>query len=202
MPVTTEIREENKLDLAAEVLSAGGVIRLRALGASMLPSIWPGDVLTIENKPGEEAVPGDIVLIARDSRFFIHRLIEKQAACCITRGDSLPHNDPPVSQGQLLGKVSAIHRGKKVIVPNPRVSLWDRTLAWMLCHWRLLRNVALRIHFSWQKRVPRNANSMDGFAEEDGFKGGDGFTNREKTLVLGGAALQRGDTSFRISNGF
>src|SRR5271157_1377561 len=92
--VMTEIREGHKLDLAAQVLSSGGAIRLQALGTSMLPSIWPGDVLSIEHKPGEEIVPGDIVLVARDGRFFIHRLIEKHNSGWITRGDSLPQPDP------------------------------------------------------------------------------------------------------------
>ena len=67
MAIMTEAREAHKLDLAAEVLSAGGTIRLQALGTSMLPSIWPGDVLSIERPPGQEIVPGDIVLVARDA---------------------------------------------------------------------------------------------------------------------------------------
>src|SRR6202451_4853522 len=116
--LTTEIRENHKLDLAAEVLRSGGSIRMQALGTSMLPSIWPGDVLRIENKVGEEAVPGDIVLVARDRRFFIHRLIEKHNSQWITRGDSLPQNDAPVAEGQVLGKVSAIHRRGRGIVAS------------------------------------------------------------------------------------
>jgi SOS-response transcriptional repressor LexA len=143
---TTEIRENHKLDLAAEVLQSGGRIRLQALGTSMLPSIWPGDVLSIESRPGEEAVPGDIVLVARDHRFFVHRLIEKHNSLWITRGDSLPQNDPPVGESQVLGKVSAIHRRDRVIVPSHRVSRLAR-----LCHWDSFRNVALRIH-SFQQR--------------------------------------------------
>src|SRR5579859_491569 len=129
MPSATEIRADHKLDLAADVLRSGGAVRLQALGASMLPTIWPGDVLTIENKATEETVPGDIVLVARDQRFLIHRLIEKRGSQCITRGDSMPQNDAPVAEAQVLGRVSAIHRKSGDVIPNPRVSLLAHILA-------------------------------------------------------------------------
>jgi len=153
MPVTNEIREGHKLDLAAEVLRSGGTIRLQALGTSMLPSIWPGDVLSVENKPGEQAVSGDIVLVARERRFFIHRLIEKQSSQCITRGDSMPQNDAPVAEAQVLGKVSAIHRRSGAVVPGRRLSLLRRALAGILCHCDSFRKIALRFHSLWQERA-------------------------------------------------
>jgi len=142
----TEAREDHKLDLAVEVLRSSGSIRLQALGTSMLPSIWPGDVLRIEAKAGEEIVPGDIVLVSRNRRFFIHRLIEKHNSHWITRGDSLPQDDAPVAQVQVLGKVSTIHRKSRVIPPNQRVSPLTRLFAWTLCRWDSARNIALRIH--------------------------------------------------------
>jgi Peptidase S24-like len=145
MPITSETREVHKLDLAAEVLSSGGTIRLQALGTSMLPTIWPDDVLSIEPKSGDEIVAGDIVLVARDNRFFIHRLIEKSNSAWITRGDSLPQHDAPVAPMQVLGKVSLIHRESGDIVPNPRLSMFSRMLARMF-RWDPFRNNALRLH--------------------------------------------------------
>src|SRR5579864_3119340 len=109
MPIMSEAREGHKLELATEVLTSGGIIRLQAQGTSMLPSIWPGDVVSIEHKPSQEIVPGDIVLVARHSRFFVHRLTEKHNSRWITRGDSLPQNDQPVAEVEVLGKVSLIH---------------------------------------------------------------------------------------------
>jgi hypothetical protein len=150
MPVMTEAYEVHKLELAAEVLRSGGSIRLQALGTSMLPSIWPGDVLCIEHKTGGEMVRGDIVLVARDSRFFVHRLIERSELRWITRGDSLPQNDEPIAEAQVLGKVSLIHRKTRATVPKRRVSLFTRRLAWLLCRWDFLRNVALRFHSLWR----------------------------------------------------
>ncbi len=145
MAVMTEARGDHKLDLAAEVLRAGGGIRLQTMGSSMLPSIWPGDVLCIEPKSAEEIVPGDIVVVARDGRFFIHRLIEKHESRWVTRGDSLPQNDPLVKEVQVLGKVSVIQRKTGASVPTS-LSWLNRGLAWMLCRWDLFRNVVLRMH--------------------------------------------------------
>jgi hypothetical protein len=145
----TEAREVHKLELAAEVLASGGALRLQAMGTSMLPSIWPGDVLSIEHKAGGEIVLGDIVLVARDGRFFVHRLMGKSESGWITRGDSLPQDDEPVAEDQVLGLVSLIHRRSRVVVPRRRVSPFRRTLAWMLCRWDFWRNVALRVHSFW-----------------------------------------------------
>ncbi len=151
--------EDPRLDLVAEVLRSRGTVRLRALGTSMLPSIWPGDVLSIENRPSEQMVPGDIVLIMRGSRFFVHRLVErrdgKDLYRWITRGDALPRNDPPAETPELLGRVSGIRRGTHMIIPRRRISLLTRMLAWMLCHCDQFRNVALRIYSSWQNRRDR-----------------------------------------------
>src|ERR1039458_4031331 len=102
MPIMTETLEDPKLELAAEVLSCGGVIRLQAMGTSMLPSIWPGDAVSIEHKPRHEIVPGDIVLVARHGRFFVHRLIEKRNSSWITRGDSLSQIDEPAAEVEVL----------------------------------------------------------------------------------------------------
>jgi hypothetical protein len=106
----------------------------------MLPTIWPGDLLSIEHKSAEETVPGDIVLVAQGSRFIIHRLVEKRESLRITRGDSMPQQDPPVGKSQVLGKVAAIHRRTEVVAPIPRRSLSNRVLAWMLCYSDCLRN--------------------------------------------------------------
>ena len=153
MPVMTELRESHKFDLAAEVLASGGTVRLQVLGTSMLPSIWPGDVLYIEPRSGPEILPGDIVLVARRSRFFVHRLLENHSSGWITRGDSLPQPDEPVAEPQVLGRVRLIQNKSGTIVPNRRLSFFSRVLAWMLCHCDSFRNLALRMHSFRQRHA-------------------------------------------------
>lgn len=142
----TTTADARKLELAAEVLASGYALRLRAFGTSMLPSIWPGDILSIEPKPEEEIVAGDIVLVTRQNRFFIHRLIGKHDSRWITRGDSLPYNDNALASCDVLGRVSLIQKKKRTIVPNQRRSLFSRALAWTLCRSDTFRTVALRLH--------------------------------------------------------
>jgi hypothetical protein len=150
MSYTPEVREDPKLGLAAEMLRDHGAVCLELRGTSMLPSLWPGDLLTIQSSVPCEVVPGDIVLVMRDNRFFVHRLIEKRSgeSCIswITRGDAVPQNDPPVDASELLGLVIGIRRGQRSLIPGRRVSLWQSVLAWMLCNWSHFRGLALRIH--------------------------------------------------------
>lgn len=156
MSLMHETCENLKIDLAVEVLESSGTIRLQALGTSMLPTIWPGDVLDIERKSSDEMVPGAIVLLTRQRRFFIHRLIEKQDSHWITRGDALSQNDVPAVSAQVLGRVSIIHRRNRAISPSAHASLGVRIFAWVFCHCDLLRNIAVRTHSFWQRRVRKN----------------------------------------------
>ena len=151
MTTLTTTVNGHKLELAVEVLTSGHSLRLRALGTSMLPSIWPGDILSIKPTTEQEIAAGDIVLVARQNRFFIHRLIQKRDSCWITRGDSLPQNDDPFTSCEVLGRVSLIHKKKKIVVPEAP-TLFSRAFGWMLCHSDTFRTVALRVHFVCQER--------------------------------------------------
>jgi signal peptidase I len=150
MPHTLEIGEDHKLSLTVEMLRRRGAVRLRAWGTSMLPALWPGDLLTIQSRDYDEVVPGDIVLVMRDNRFFVHRLIERRKVgdrCAwITRGDAMPQNDPPAAEFELMGRVTFIRRGNRTVEPSRKLSLFTSALAWMLKRWDHFRSFALRIH--------------------------------------------------------
>jgi Peptidase S24-like len=151
--------EDPKLGLARETLRDHGTIRLKAWGTSMIPSVWPGDLLTIQSAAHDEVVPGDIVLVMRDNRFFVHRLVatRRDGDCFswITRGDAMPQNDPPSARSELLGRVVGISRTNRNFVTSRRVSLLQSALAKMLCHSDRLRVLALRIHAALQVlRIP------------------------------------------------
>jgi signal peptidase I len=150
MPSLQKAREDPKLGLAAEVLRGQGTVHLKAWGTSMLPAVWPGDLLTIQRLAHDEVVPGDILLVLRDNRFFVHRLVEMQPGqdcdSLITRGDAMPDNDPPVAALDLLGRVAGIRRGDRSFVPSRRISLLNLAIARMLCRWGRVRSLALNIH--------------------------------------------------------
>jgi signal peptidase I len=141
--------ERSKRDLATQVLRSWGTLRLRVTGLSMLPTLWPGDVLTLGSLDFEHAEPGELVLYMREERFFVHRVIRKSGAgdsmLLITRGDCMVKDDPPVPADGLLGKVTGIQRDGLVLRPSQRISLASRIFAGMLSRWSLLRDVALRL---------------------------------------------------------
>jgi signal peptidase I len=112
------------LELAVEVARTFGRLRLRVTGTSMMPSIQPGDLLSVGRVGLREASPGEIVLFARGGRLFAHRIVERGGnphdPYLVTRGDRLLDNDPPVFQSELLGHVKAIERRGRPVVCSRR----------------------------------------------------------------------------------
>src|SRR5271154_1642180 len=100
------MNERMHLELAADLLERGERLSLRVSGSSMLPSLFPGDLLTFRRCSPAEIVVGDIVLFMREGRCFIHRVAERMAvggdSRILTRGDALPACDPPVGETEVL----------------------------------------------------------------------------------------------------
>jgi hypothetical protein len=146
---------EIKCRLAAEVLHSFGEVLLQAMGTSMLPSLWPGDHLVIQFAEFKGVLLGDVVLYARGGRFFIHRVLEKSGPAgrrfLIVRGDAMAEADPPVGEGELLGKVVTIYRAGNLIEPERNLSAIRRVVAASICRWDFLRGLALRLH-GWRAR--------------------------------------------------
>ena len=91
-------------------------VRLRVYGQSMLPALWPGDVVEIESCSLENIQPGEIVLAQREGRLFLHRFL---APCppngFLLRGDSMPGPDPQYFREALLGRlVGSADQGSSV----------------------------------------------------------------------------------------
>jgi Peptidase S24-like len=126
-----ESKQEARLDLAAEVLHRFGEVRFVAHGSSMIPSIYPGDLLTVRSESIAEARTGEIVLFLLGGRFFVHRVMRKwpdrNRIVFATRGDALTQEDPSVDGTQLLGRVTSIlRRGRRVKFASP----WTKFLRW------------------------------------------------------------------------
>jgi hypothetical protein len=127
------------------------------MGSSMLPSILPGDELTV--RPLEEVLPrsGEIVVFMRARKLFAHRVVANLGTAdniqLVTCGDALTTCDPPVEQSAVLGSVVKISRkGREISVascPNLLISLGLR-------HSALLRRIVLNIHAA---RHPSGANA-------------------------------------------
>jgi signal peptidase I len=144
-----ETREEARCSLAADALRSWGVVKFRACGVSMLPTLWPGDLLTAQSRRPEQVEPGELVLYMRQGRFFVHRVVSKRLAgnqvVLVARGDCMPQDDPPVQGREVLGKITQIQRAGLSFLPASKLSRFRRIVACMLCRWSLFRHVGLRL---------------------------------------------------------
>jgi hypothetical protein len=126
--------QEARLDLAAEVLHRFGEVRLVAQGSSMIPSIYPGDLLTVRSEAAAGARCGEIVLFLTGGRLFVHRVMrkwpERDRVVFATRGDALAQEDPSVDASQLLGRVTGILRYGRPVKLADGIRPWMQCLRW------------------------------------------------------------------------
>jgi hypothetical protein len=134
--------------LVAKALRGGHEVHLRVTGTSMLPAVRSGDILCV--RPSVTAEFGEIVLFARDGRFFAHRVIARHDSNdglqLLTRGDALATTDMPVRVVELLGTVTAIsRRGRCVPVHIDGTSRWVRAASLAIRSVPLLAALAVRL---------------------------------------------------------
>jgi len=145
--------------LVAEVLRRSGRsvlrVRLQVYGESMLPALWPGDVVEIASCSLEDVRPGEIVLALRDGRLFLHRFV---ARCTpdsfLLRGDSMLGSDPPFPSEAFLGRL--VRRTDAFQCPVPQGASdfkhgtlgvnWSRAVGTLLCYCSLARRLAMKLH--------------------------------------------------------
>jgi len=146
--------EDIVLTLATKMLRSFGELRPVVRGASMVPTLFPGDVLVVRRESARTARQGDVMLLFRQGFFCAHRLVstgEAASARLITRGDALPQDDPPFGEDELVGRVtSVIRRGKRIELDRVTSRMSHRLLRrivrrsqgsvkWML-RWHSLRS--------------------------------------------------------------
>jgi Peptidase S24-like len=157
-------KQEARLDLAAEVLHRFGEVRLVAQGSSMIPSIYPGDLLTVRSESIAGARCGEIVLFLLGGRFFVHRVIRKwpdrNRTVFATRGDALAHEDPSIDGTQLLGRVTAILRHGKTVKCAAHLNPWNRFLRWTVRNSEILARTLLAAHLL-RCRIPGGSSFQE-----------------------------------------
>ena len=117
-------------ELVAEVARRFGEVRFRATGASMMPVVRPGDVLTVRRCGMAGLQLGHIVLYQREGKLVAHRIIHIHDDLLTTRGDSVRRDDLPIRECDIVGQVvSLVRRGHRV--PSD-LSFWSRVGSYVL----------------------------------------------------------------------
>jgi hypothetical protein len=146
LPETPSPAESAKIALAIELLDRCGEIKMRATGSSMLPSLWPGDVLSIRRRLMNDVRPGDIALFTRDGRLFAHRVVAHDGVHLLTQGDAVPSPDAPVSGSELLGVAVSVSRDGKRVGSPARLSIPGRLLASLVRRSSRASRILQRVH--------------------------------------------------------
>jgi hypothetical protein len=131
-----------KCDLAVEVLRSYGVLLFAATGWSMLPTIFPGDLLAVErfadmSEKGQTRASqiklGDVILARRADKLCAHRVVaapaEGSPAAWITQGDAMAVADPPVHRNELLGRVVSVTRNGRRRALRAKLNVLDNLIA-------------------------------------------------------------------------
>jgi hypothetical protein len=85
---------------------------VRHVGSSMVPALRDGDRLRIEPVAHGTLMLGDIVVARRGPRLVAHRLIALRDGIATTRGDACVQEDAPISQTEIVGRVSRLKRAR------------------------------------------------------------------------------------------
>ena len=125
-PQSSNLSPDNFEQVCAGLLREGHLVKFRAPGDSMYPTICDGDLITVEPIKPSDVVVGDIILYRHKSGVVAHRVVDIEAHqssvlspqhCFTLRGDAAINNDFPVCADQILGKVVSLERNSRRLDP-------------------------------------------------------------------------------------
>jgi signal peptidase I len=143
MNITSQQRSESCCALVAEVARSFGEVRLKVTGSSMVPSIWPGDLVTVRRQEMPTLQSGHVIVYKRDAVLVTHRITHTYLDHVITRGDSVWHDDAPVKEADIVGRVICLVRNGRRVRLNP--SYGQRLISFFLRRSDFYRRIMVRL---------------------------------------------------------
>lgn len=132
------------LELLAELIGEGKVVRLKVQGTSMMPFLRDGlDTVELSKPADSEQVRGAIVLFRYRDGFLLHRIIKRKGNVLTIRGDNIYLTEKEVVlTDQVVGIVRRIvYSGAREISTNSllwKISNMGRELYKIAFRWRVL----------------------------------------------------------------
>jgi hypothetical protein len=120
------LERDDLIAFTGDVLGAGGGLRVRAPGGSMLPTIPRGAVVRLGPVPAAGVGIGDVVLaLTADGEPVLHRVVALADENVVMRGDASLVSDPPVPVRRVIGIATHVEdRGRDVAIGRqPKRSL-------------------------------------------------------------------------------
>ncbi len=107
------------VDVLQSVLAGGGLVRFRADGDSMRPTIRGGEIVTAAPIVDGRIVAGDVLLFRSAGRVLAHRVVTIDATSrepvVRLRGDGKRGCDGPVDASQIVGRLVAVERDGRTV---------------------------------------------------------------------------------------
>ncbi len=99
-------------EILREQLAICQTIKSQVITNSMSPVIHAGDNIIVEAAKASELIPGDIILIDCETKYYTHRFVTRfqrgMFNYIVTKGDSVGRFDNPFPESLVLGKVVEI----------------------------------------------------------------------------------------------
>jgi signal peptidase I len=145
------LRQSARASLAGEVLRRTGRVLIRLYGTSMLPALWPGDLVFFVTCDPGCVVTGDVLLCCCDDRLIVHRVtaVVRHGGDLqvVTQGDTQLASDLPIPAQQVLGRAVGVRCGASPAQQiSRRRSKLNVAFSWIAARSTLVCEIALRIH--------------------------------------------------------
>src|SRR5512136_2362684 len=100
MEPASDVAAAARLALCKAILLEGEPLRLRIRGSSMVPALWPGELVTIHSIDMKGTRVGQVVVFSRDGHLVAHRVVRIDSSedgagdrSVVTRGDAACEDD-------------------------------------------------------------------------------------------------------------
>lgn len=101
------------------VLESGGEFRIYPKGTSMLPLIRMGRDSVCLEKPAGNLKRNDIAFYLRDNgEYVLHRVVKAEGGSYVMCGDNQIMLETGIENRHIIGYVTKIYRGEKLITPK------------------------------------------------------------------------------------
>ena len=104
--------------LLLDLLSRDGAVWVREASLSMSPLIRPGDEVCLVCLDKRRVARGSLIAYRREEGLVLHRVLARNGAGVVAKGDALASADPPVGWEEVVGRVTALRRAGK-----PKINL-------------------------------------------------------------------------------
>ena len=137
-------------NLVEDVVRSCGKVQLKVAGTSMVPALWPGDMVLVRRCNPEELRQNSIVVFRQKERLVVHRLMHWAEDCIVARGDARPRYDEPVKACEVLGCVESVLRNGRPV--SMRQSFWQDAVAAVLRRSDWWTQLYLRVNSRLRRR--------------------------------------------------